>query len=96
MIKKVLDFVKSNYMLIAKVLLGLFLFYWIIFVLTPKAGMSAEQKQQLDSLNAQIKILHQDNVKLEAEIDEYNNKIEEVDHSIDKIKGQKKIGRAHV
>jgi vacuolar-type H+-ATPase subunit I/STV1 len=91
MINKILEFVKSNYKMILKGVLALFLLYWIVFVLTPKAGLSVEQKQQLDSLNAQIKVLHEDNLKLEEEIDEYNEKIEEVDHSIDKIKGQKTI-----
>jgi peptidoglycan hydrolase CwlO-like protein len=85
------NFFVHNYKTILKVIAGLFLFYWIIFVLTPKTGLSAEQKAQLDSLNQQIKLLHEDNLRLENQIDSFNAEIEQVDKDINKIKGQKTI-----
>lgn len=91
MINKILDFVKLHYKLIIKAGLVLFVLYWIIFVLTPKSGLSPEQKQQLDSLNVQIKLLHEDNLKLESQIDSFNTEIQEVDDHIGKIKNQKTI-----
>lgn len=91
MIKKILDFLKKHYMTIAKVVFGLFILYYLVFFLTPNVKMSTEQKQQIDSLNVLVKQLHEDNLKLEEEIDDFNGKIEEVDNSIDKIKGQKTI-----
>jgi vacuolar-type H+-ATPase subunit I/STV1 len=53
--------------------------------------MSASQKQQLDSLNVVINKLHEDNLKLEGKISEFNEEIKEVDNHIGKIKGQKTI-----
>lgn len=88
---KIISFFKENYWNILKVLVGLFLLYWVIFILTPKAGLSDTQKSQLDSLSSQIKILHQDNIKLESQVIEYNKKIDQVDNNINKIKGQKTI-----
>ena len=88
---KILDLLKLHYKLILKVVGALFLFYWIIFVLTPRTGMSPEQKQMLDSLNQQIKVLHEDNIKLENQIDSFNQEIQQVDEHINKIKGQKTI-----
>ena len=65
--------------------------YWVIFVLTPKAQIAADQKQQLDSLNVAIEKLHDDNSKLEDKITGFNEQIKEVDNHIGKIKGQKTI-----
>ena len=48
-------------------------------------------KQQLDSLNLIIKQLHEDNLKLESKISDFNEEIKEVDAHIGKIKGQKTI-----
>ena len=53
--------------------------------------MAADQKQQLDSLNVVIKQLHEDNLKLEDKISDFNNEIDKVDESIGKIKNQKTI-----
>ena len=89
--KVIIDFVKGNYKTLIEISIGLFLLYWIIFVLTPKSGLSPEQKEILDSLNTQIKVLHQDNVRLENQIDSFNSEIQEVDNHINKIKGQKTI-----
>jgi vacuolar-type H+-ATPase subunit I/STV1 len=88
---KVIEFLKSNYKTILKVGFALFILYYLIFFLAPKVEMSAQEKQKIDTLNTLIQKLHEDNVKLEQEIDEYNNKIDEVDLHIDKIKGQKTI-----
>lgn len=88
---KIMDFLKSNYKTILKVLVGLFILYYLIFFLTPNVKMAASQKQQLDSLNVVIKQLHEDNLKLEDKISDFNEEIKEVDAHITKIKGQKTI-----
>ena len=86
-----IDFLKQNYFVILKTLAGLFLLYWIIFVLTPKSGLTPEEKNLLDSLSTQVKLLHEDNLKLEKNIQDYNIRIQEIDNNIDKIKNQKTI-----
>lgn len=91
MAKKIFDLFKANYKTILKVIFGLFLLYYLIFFLTPRVQMAADQKQQLDSLNLVIKQLHQDNLNLENKISDFNGEIEQVDQSINKIKNQKTI-----
>ena len=91
MLNKIFDFLKNNYKTILKVFLGLFLLYWVVFVLTPKVSMSQIDRAKIDSINLQLKQLHQDNLKLESEIDLYNQQIQEIDNNIQNIKGQKTI-----
>jgi peptidoglycan hydrolase CwlO-like protein len=91
MISKILNFLKNNYTTILKGLFGLFLLYWVVFVLTPKVGMSTEEKSKIDSLNIIIKEIYKDQQKLDSNILNYNQKIDEVDNHIDKIKSQKTI-----
>ena len=91
MIVKILNILKKNYKTILKLIFGLFILYYLIFFLTPRVQIAADQKQQLDSLNVVIKQLHDDNLKLENKISDFNNQIQEVDQSIGKIKNQKTI-----
>jgi len=88
---KVFNFLKENYKTIAKISFAIFLIYWIVFVITPKSKMSSDQKQALDSLSTKIEQLHNDNVKLENDIDFYNQKISQIDEDIDRVKNQKTI-----
>lgn len=88
---KLKDFLVKNYKTIFKLGLVVFALYWVVFVLTPKTSMSDQQKQALDSLSAQIKVLHEDNIKLEEQITSFNEEIKQVDSRIAKIKNQKTI-----
>jgi len=87
----IINFLKTNYKLILKAIFALFLLYYVIYFLTPNVKMAASQKEQLDSLNLVIKQLHEDNVKLEDKISDFNEQIDEVDKHIGNIKGQKTI-----
>lgn len=91
MITTAINFLKTNYSTILKGMFGLFILYYLIFFLTPNVKMTANQKQQLDSLNIVIKQLHEDNLKLESKISDFNKEIDEVDKNISKIKGQKTV-----
>ena len=91
MIQLILNFFKKNYKTIIKVIVGLFILYWVLYVLTPSIQMSKEEKQKIDSLNLVIKDIYNEQKKLDSAIAEYNEKIDEVDNHIDKIKGQKTI-----
>ena len=88
---KVIEFLKTNHKSIIKGGIVLFLLYWIIFVLTPRTGMSVEQKIILDSLSNKINQLHSDNSKLETTIQNYNEKISNIDNNINNLKNQKII-----
>jgi hypothetical protein len=91
MVQTILNFVKGNYKTLIKVAVGIFILYWVIYVLTPTMQMSVQEKQKIDSLNNMIKEIYKDQQKLDSNIVGYNQKIDEVDNHIDKIKGQKTI-----
>lgn len=55
--------------------------------------MTANQKQQLDSLNIQIKQIQQDNKTLENKISNFNSEITKIDENISNIKNQKTLIR---
>lgn len=88
---KVLDFIKKNYKWIIQLGFGLFIFYWLIFFLTPKIRMSEIEKSQMDSLNVLIKSIHDSQAKLDSSISEYGKEIEMVDERIQKIKSERTI-----
>lgn len=91
MVQTILNFVKRNYKTLIQVAVGIFILYWVIYVLTPTMQMSVQEKQKIDSLNLVIKDIYKEQQKLDSTIAEYNGKIDEVDNHIDKIKGQKTI-----
>lgn len=53
--------------------------------------MAENERAKIDSLNNLIEEIHKDQLKLDSSIQGYNEKIDEVDNHIDKIKGQKTI-----
>jgi hypothetical protein len=61
MFSKVLDFLKGHYKTILISLGGLFLLYWVVFILTPRVGMDPSEKAKIDSLNNIIKEIYKDN-----------------------------------
>ena len=87
----VLNFLKGNYKTLLKVVFGLFILYYLIFFLTPRVQMAADEKAKIDSLTQMIKGIELEQKKLDSNITSYNQKIDEVDNHIDKIKGQKTI-----
>lgn len=88
-LKKVVDFFKSNYKFLIYAGLGLFLLYWILFILTPKIEMSAESKQAIDSLNTHIQVIEDAQKELDGKIEEYGQEINQVENRIAEIKSQK-------
>jgi hypothetical protein len=88
---KIIEFVKTNYKIIFGFLFGLFIIYWMMFILTPKVGMSPEDRAKIDSLNVVINTMYKEQELLENKIDDLNKEIVEVDKGIDKIKNQKAI-----
>jgi len=79
------SFVTKNYKIILAVLFGLFVLYWLMFVLTPKMNMSVEEKAKIDSLNVLILEMNKNQQILDDKIDGINEEIVEVDKDIDKI-----------
>jgi len=84
-------FIGQHYKTILMGLFGLFILYWIMFVLTPKMNMSAQAKADIDSLNNLIIEVHKSQQILDDKIDKINEEINEVDKDIDKINAKKTI-----
>jgi vacuolar-type H+-ATPase subunit I/STV1 len=83
------SFISKNYKKLLFVILGLFLFYWVVFIITPSVTMSNKEKAQIDSLNVVIQGLHKENLKLDSTIVCLNKEIEQVDKQIEDIKNKK-------
>jgi len=90
-IETIKNFIFKNYKTILKLGVGIFIFYWFIFILTPNVRMSEETKAKIDSLNVHIKIIEEDNKKLDTAITLYNKEVEKVDNIINNIKNEKTI-----
>jgi len=91
MINTVLNFLKTHYMTILKVVFGLFIIYWLLFFLTPKVQMAAESKQAIDSLNVEIKEIEKEQDSLSNSISEYKEEINLLDEHISTIQSRKTI-----
>lgn len=90
-LKNTSSFVTKNYKMILAVVFGLFILYWIMFVLTPKMNMSVEEKAKIDSLNVLIMEMNKNQQILDDKIDGINEEIVEVDKDLDKIKDKKTV-----
>ena len=79
------DFVVNHYKTISIVLGGLFLLYWIIFILTPVVQMSEQSVEQLKKIDENISNLEFENEILQSEIVEFQEQIESVNENIEEI-----------
>lgn len=83
------SFFSKNYKTLLFLLFGLFMTYWVIFVITPSVTMSNKEKSQIDSLNVVIQGLYKENLKLDSTVLNLNNEIKLVDKQIEEIKNKK-------
>jgi hypothetical protein len=83
------NFITKNYKTILLVLGGLFLLYWVIFVLTPNNTISKEDKAKLDSLTNIVNTLQKEQDVIESKIDIVNKEVDKIDDNVAKIKTQK-------
>jgi exonuclease VII small subunit len=71
------------------IVFGIFITYWLIYVITPKLGMSELDKYKIDLLNKKIDDINKDQKKLDSSIAEYNKGIKIIDNNIENLKNQK-------
>lgn len=83
------NFIVKYYKLIIGVLVGLFLLYWFIFVITPSSTMIAEDKAKIDSLNNVVNEIYKEQDKLENQITLINKDIDKIENNVTKIKKDK-------
>jgi cell division protein FtsL len=86
-----LNFVKKNYLTILKIIGGIFILYWMVFILTPDVKMLESQQERINDLNTLIIQKESEQKKLSIEIANFNAQIKILDSSISKIKGEKTI-----
>lgn len=90
------NFVVKNYKTILSVLIGLFIVYWVFFVLTPSSTMSATDKSKLDSLTNVVNQINKEQDILESKIELIDEEVEKIDDNISKIKTNKvKTGKKY-
>jgi len=85
------EFIIKNFKTIVFLIFGIFIFYWLMFVLTPSIKMSAESQAKIDSLNRNIMRYEEENKKIDSVISMYYVEISKIDNAIDSIKRQKTI-----
>lgn len=75
-----------------------FLFYWILFILTPSLNSSSKTKEEIESLKLMMTTLdeyikQEENKKSEIDnnIESINQEIIKIDNSVSKLKNQKII-----
>lgn len=90
------NFIIKNYKTILSVLVGLFIVYWVIFVLTPNSTMSKVDKDKLDSLTNVVNQINKEQEILENEIKVLNKEVDKIDNNISTIKTNKtKTGKKY-
>ena len=90
------NFIIKNYKTILSVLVGLFIVYWVIFVLTPNSTMSKVDKDKLDSLTNVVNQINKEQEILESEIKVLNKEVDKIDDNISNIKTNKtKTGKKY-
>lgn len=90
-----MKFIKRNLKTLITHGLLLGLFYWLVFVLTPKLDMSNEDLQKIKSIDVKIDKLNENNNGIENRIDSIKNKIEKIDEDIHQVKLKKEIIREY-
>ena len=83
------NFIVKYYKIILAGLLGLFLLYWVIFILTPKDTMLKEDRQRIEALNNRIEKIYQEQDKLENQITGINKEVTQIESKVEKIKQNK-------
>lgn len=86
-----LNFVKRNYLTILKIIGGIFILYWMIFILTPDVKMLESQQKRINELNNLIIQKESEQKKLSIEIANFSTQIKILDSNITKIRGEKII-----
>ena len=86
-----LNFVKRNYLTIFKIIGGIFILYWMVFILTPDVKMLESQQKRINDLNYLIIQKEKEQKKLSVEIANFNTQIKILDSNINRIKGEKII-----
>jgi peptidoglycan hydrolase CwlO-like protein len=90
------NFIIKNYKTILSVLVGLFIIYWVIFVLTPNSTMSNVDKAKLDSLTNIVNQINKEQDILESKIEVINKEVHKIDDNISTIKTNKtKTGKKY-
>ena len=82
--ESVKNFIVKNYKTILTGLLGLFLLYWVIFILTPKNTMLKEDRQRIEALNDKIEEINKEQDKLESQITVLTKKLHRLKQKLKK------------
>ena len=85
------NFIVKNYKTILAGLVGLFLLYWFIFILTPKSTMLERDRKQIDALNEKIEKINEEQNKLEDQITDINQEVVLIETNVKKYPGKSSL-----
>lgn len=87
----IINFVKTHYKTLGFVGGGLFILYWIIFILTPSVKMSSEAVAELKQLDSEIETIIEKQEVLYTEIEKYEEQLVQMDENISQINDDKDV-----
>lgn len=85
------QFLTTNFKYILFVAVGLFVMYWMVYLLTPKPEMPELDKYKLEQLNNDIDSILRNQEKLDKKILEYKTELNKIDSTIAQVRNQKTI-----
>ena len=80
------NIIKSYIKPVIYTIVGLFVMYWMIYLLTPKPKMPTEYKAAIDSLTQSNKVLMERQKQLDNVITSYEAEVEKIDSTLHTIK----------
>jgi septal ring factor EnvC (AmiA/AmiB activator) len=90
------NFIIRYYKTALTLLIGLFILYWVIVILTPNSTMSKVDKDKLDSLTNVVNQINKEQEVLENEIKVLTKEVDKIDDNISTIKTNKtKTGKKY-
>ena len=90
------NFIIRHYKTVLNLLIGLFILYWVMVILTPNSTMSKVDKDKLDSLTNVVNQINKEQEVLENEIKVLTKEVDKIDDNISTIKTNKtKTGKKY-
>lgn len=90
------NFIIRHYKTVLNLLIGLFILYWVMVILTPTSTMSKVDKDKLDSLTNVVNQINKEQEVLENEIKVLTKEVDKIDDNISTIKTNKtKTGKKY-
>jgi septal ring factor EnvC (AmiA/AmiB activator) len=86
-----MEYIKKYYKYVVIGVVGLFVLYGVVYIATPKPGMSELDRYKIDQLNKEINLVIENQKKLDKQIEGYKKELTKIDSTIANVRNQKTI-----